>query len=60
MNGFLQRIYALFEGVAIALDSLRSNRVRAGLTILELLIVWVVCVRFVSASQPMQQRPAGA
>jgi putative ABC transport system permease protein len=45
VNGFLQRIYALFEGVAIALDSLRSNRVRAGLTILGVAVgVFVVVV----------------
>ena len=45
MNAFLQRIYALFEGVAIALDSLRSNRVRAGLTILGVAVgVFVVVV----------------
>jgi putative ABC transport system permease protein len=45
MNAFLLRIYALFEGVAIALDSLRSNRVRAGLTILGVAVgVFVVVV----------------
>ena len=28
------RFYNLFEGVVIALDAIRSNKVRAGLTIL--------------------------
>jgi putative ABC transport system permease protein len=45
MGALLLRIYALFEGVAIALDSLRSNRVRAGLTILGVAVgVFVVVV----------------
>jgi len=30
------RFLSLFEGVSIALDSLRQNRVRAALTILEI------------------------
>jgi putative ABC transport system permease protein len=39
------RIYSLFEGVAIALESLRSNRVRAGLTILGVAVgVFVVVI----------------
>jgi putative ABC transport system permease protein len=39
------RLYALLEGVAIALESLRSNRVRAGLTILGVAVgVFVVVV----------------
>jgi putative ABC transport system permease protein len=41
----LLRLYALFEGVAIAVDSLKSNRVRAGLTILGVAVgVFVVVV----------------
>src|SRR4051812_22528614 len=45
MNSLLLRLYALVEGVAIALDSLRSNRVRAGLTILGVAVgVFVVIV----------------
>src|SRR4051812_12740296 len=45
MNSLLLRLYALVEGVAIALDSLRSNRVRAGLTILGVAVgVFVVVV----------------
>ncbi|HEY4306999.1 MAG TPA: ABC transporter permease [Gemmatimonadaceae bacterium] len=45
MDSLLQRIYALFEGVTIALDSLKSNRVRAGLTILGVAVgVFVVVV----------------
>jgi putative ABC transport system permease protein len=45
MNSLLLRIYALFEGVTIALDSLKSNRVRAGLTILGVAVgVFVVVV----------------
>jgi len=39
------RIYSLFEGVTIALDSLRQNRVRAALTILGVAVgVFVVVV----------------
>jgi putative ABC transport system permease protein len=39
------RIFSLFEGVAIALDSLKSNRVRAALTILGVAVgVFVVVV----------------
>ena len=39
------RIYSLFEGVGIALDSLRQNRVRAALTILGVAVgVFVVVV----------------
>ena len=39
------RIYALFEGVGIALESLRANRVRAALTILGVAVgVFVVVV----------------
>ena len=45
MSTFSSRIYSLFEGVGIALDSLRSNRVRAGLTILGVAVgVFVVVV----------------
>ena len=45
MNSLLMRIDALFEGVAIAFDSLKSNRVRAGLTILGVAVgVFVVVV----------------
>jgi putative ABC transport system permease protein len=45
MNTLLLRIYALFEGVTIALESLKSNRVRAGLTILGVAVgVFVVVV----------------
>ena len=41
----LARIAALFEGVVIAVDSLRQNRVRAALTILGIAIgVFVVVV----------------
>src|SRR5215213_11969836 len=39
------RLYSLFEGVAIAFDSIRSNKVRAGLTILGIAVgVFVVTV----------------
>jgi hypothetical protein len=34
MSVFTQRIAGLGEGVTIALDSIRANKVRAGLTIL--------------------------
>jgi putative ABC transport system permease protein len=45
MNRFALRLFALFEGVGIALDSLRSNRVRAALTILGVAVgVFVVVV----------------
>ena len=45
MNALLLRVYALFEGVTIALESLKSNRVRAGLTILGVAVgVFVVVV----------------
>jgi len=43
--GFLSRIASLFEGVVIAIDSIRQNRVRAALTILGIAIgVFVVVV----------------
>jgi putative ABC transport system permease protein len=49
MSQLTVRISALFEGVGIALESLRSNRVRAGLTILGVAVgVFVVVV--ISAS----------
>src|ERR1051326_3448245 len=39
------RLYSAFEGVAIALDSIRANKVRAGLTILGIAVgVFVVVV----------------
>jgi putative ABC transport system permease protein len=39
------RVYSLFEGVRIALDAIRSNKVRAGLTILGIAVgVFVVTV----------------
>jgi len=39
------RIYSIFEGVRIALDAIRSNKVRAGLTILGIAVgVFVVTV----------------
>ena len=39
------RVFALFEGVGIALDSLRANKVRAGLTILGVAVgVFVVVI----------------
>jgi putative ABC transport system permease protein len=45
MPGFAVRVYNLFEGVTIALDSLRANKVRAGLTILGIAVgVFVVVV----------------
>ncbi len=43
--GFVARIASLFEGVVIAVDSIRQNRVRAALTILGIAIgVFVVVV----------------
>jgi putative ABC transport system permease protein len=45
MAGLGVRIFSLFEGVTIALDSLRQNRVRAALTILGVAVgVFVVVV----------------
>src|SRR3954451_8449106 len=45
MNALFLRIDALFEGVAIAFESIKSNRVRAGLTILGVAVgVFVVVV----------------
>jgi putative ABC transport system permease protein len=45
MSGFGVRIFSLFEGVTIALDSLRANKVRAALTILGVAVgVFVVVV----------------
>jgi putative ABC transport system permease protein len=42
---FFDRIAALFEGVVIALDAIRANKVRAGLTILGIAVgVFVVTV----------------
>ena len=42
---FLDKVAALFEGVVIALDAIRSNKVRAGLTILGIAVgVFVVTV----------------
>jgi putative ABC transport system permease protein len=42
---FLNRFYTLFEGVVIAFDSIRTNKVRAGLTILGIAVgVFVVTV----------------
>jgi putative ABC transport system permease protein len=39
------RVYSIFEGVRIALDAIRSNKVRAGLTILGIAVgVFVVTV----------------
>jgi putative ABC transport system permease protein len=45
MSAFGVRIFSLFEGVTIALDSLRANKVRAALTILGVAVgVFVVVV----------------
>ena len=45
MAGLGVRIFSLFEGVTIALDSLRANKVRAALTILGVAVgVFVVVV----------------
>jgi putative ABC transport system permease protein len=45
MKNLTLRLYALMEGVGIALDSIRSNRVRAALTILGVAVgVFVVVV----------------
>src|ERR687887_2800662 len=45
MSVIQQRIHGLGEGVAIALDSIRANKVRAGLTILGIAVgVFVVVV----------------
>jgi putative ABC transport system permease protein len=42
---FLNRVFTLFEGVVIAFDSIRTNKVRAGLTILGIAVgVFVVTV----------------
>src|SRR4051812_23141948 len=42
---FGTRLYTIFEGVIIAFDSIRSNKVRAGLTILGIAVgVFVVVV----------------
>ena len=42
---FSSRMYAIFEGVTIAIDSLRANRVRAALTILGVAVgVFVVVI----------------
>src|SRR6476619_8025446 len=39
------RVYSMFEGVTLALDSIRANKVRAGLTILGIAVgVFVVVV----------------
>jgi len=43
MANLQQRIHVLREGVTIAIDSIRSNKVRAGLTILGIAVgvfVW--------------------
>ena len=45
MKHFVARVSALVEGILMALDSIRSNRVRAGLTILGIAVgVFVVTV----------------
>ncbi|MBC7672525.1 MAG: ABC transporter permease [Polaromonas sp.] len=45
MGVFLQRIHGMGEGVTIALDSIKANKVRAGLTILGIAVgVFVVVV----------------
>jgi putative ABC transport system permease protein len=45
MSQFTVRVFSLLEGVGIALESLRSNRVRAGLTILGVAVgVFVVVI----------------
>src|SRR5947209_15667114 len=45
MSVIQQRIHGMKEGVTIALDSIQSNRVRAGLTILGIAVgVFVVVV----------------
>jgi putative ABC transport system permease protein len=45
MSVFQQRLHGMGEGVVIALDSIRSNKVRAGLTILGIAVgVFVVVV----------------
>lgn len=45
MRNIVARVSALFEGIRMALDSIRSNRVRAGLTILGIAVgVFVVTV----------------
>ncbi|HEX8725602.1 MAG TPA: ABC transporter permease [Gemmatimonadaceae bacterium] len=45
MKSIVARVSALFEGILMAVDSIRSNRVRAGLTILGIAVgVFVVTV----------------
>jgi len=45
MKRFVARVSALFEGIVMAFDSIRANRVRAGLTILGIAVgVFVVTV----------------
>ncbi len=45
MKNIVARVSALFEGIRMALDSIRSNKVRAGLTILGIAVgVFVVTV----------------
>src|SRR6476661_9084848 len=45
MSVFQQRLHGMGEGVIIAIDSIRSNKVRAGLTILGIAVgVFVVVV----------------
>src|SRR5256885_3395722 len=45
MSMFAQRLFGMREGVTIALDSIRANKVRAGLTILGIAVgVFVVVV----------------
>ena len=45
MSMFAQRLFGMREGVSIALDSIRANKVRAGLTILGIAVgVFVVVV----------------
>ena len=45
MTNIGTRLYSLFEGVKIAFDALRTNKVRAGLTILGIAVgVFVVTV----------------
>src|SRR3954469_21882110 len=58
MNAILLRIDALFEGVAIAFDSLKSNKVRAGLTILGIAVGVFVVVVISAATHGINARAA--
>jgi len=58
MNGFYMKLFAISEGVRIAIDSIRANKVRAGLTILGIAVGVFVVVAISAAVHGINQSVA--